>query len=226
MELTAMLTNDPMTETTVPTEPIPEARVLVSPAVPEGIVEAIAPGNGTTTSPSEAAEPGLEGEETVCEGHYSFKNFLGRMLFGGLLILGWLILAVWTWVSTNQGGWSWWMIAATLIVLGYWLNLGYRYFRAYRGHHYRLTTRRLFVTTGFFRRRVDQLELLRIKDVYIQVSMIGDWLGVGNVVVISSEHTLPKALLLGIEEPRRVMDLIWHHMRLEQDKNTTRVNPT
>jgi membrane protein YdbS with pleckstrin-like domain len=225
MELTAMLTNEPMTETTTQPEPITEAPVLVSPAVPEGIVKAITPGNGTT-SPSEAAQPGLDGEETVCEGHYSFKNFLGRMLFGGFLVLAWLFLAVRTWVVTNQGGWTFGMITATIVVLGYWLHLGYRYLRAYRGHHYRLTTRRLFVTTGFFRRRVDQLELLRIKDVYIQVSMIGDWLGIGNVVVISSEHTLPKAYLLGIEEPRRVMDLIWHHMRIEQDTNTTRVNPT
>ncbi len=67
---------------------------------------------------------------------------------------------------------------------------------------------------------MDQIELIRIKDVYIQQSMIGDWLGIGNVVLISSEHTLPKAYLLGIEDPRRLMDLIWHHMRLEQAQKT------
>ena len=81
------------------------------------------------------------------------------------------------------------------------------------------------MTTGFFQRRVDQLELIRIKDVYIQQSMIGDWLGIGNVVLISSEQTLPKAYLLGIDDPRRIMDLIWHHMRLEQDQKTNRINP-
>jgi uncharacterized membrane protein YdbT with pleckstrin-like domain len=150
------------------------------------------------------------------------------MLFGALLVALWVFLAFGSWWRTHvdhTSGWSFWTVLAAIIVLGYWINLGYRYFRAYRGHHYRLTNRRLFVTTGFFRRRVDQLELLRIKDVYIQQSMIGDWLGIGNVVLISSEQTLPRAYLLGIDEPRRIMDLIWHHMRLEQSTKTERVNP-
>jgi hypothetical protein len=140
----------------------------------------------------------------------------------------WLFLVFYRWGTAQPdqaSGWSFWTILAGLIVLGYWANLAYRYFRAYRGHHYRLTNRRLFVTTGFFSRRVDQLELLRIKDVYIQQSMVGDWLGIGNVVVISSEQSLPKAYLLGIDEPRRIMDLIWHHMRLEQSTKTNRINP-
>ncbi len=150
------------------------------------------------------------------------------MIFGTLLAAAWVVLLVSTWSTAqgNQGnGWSFWLFAAALIVVLYWANLGYRYLRAHRGHHYRLTNRRLFVTTGFFSRRVDQLELLRIKDVYIQQSMIGDWLGIGNVVLISSEQTLPKAYLLGIDEPRRIMDLVWHHMRLEQGEKTNRINP-
>ena len=72
---------------------------------------------------------------------------------------------------------------------------------------------------------MNQLELIRIKDVYIQQSMAGDWLKIGNVVVISSEQTLPKAYLLGVDDPRRIMDLIWHHMRLEQNLKTNRINP-
>ena len=72
---------------------------------------------------------------------------------------------------------------------------------------------------------MDQIELIRIKDVYIQQSMIGDWLRIGHVVLISSEHTLPKAYLLGVDEPRQLMDLIWHYMRLEQSQKTEEVRP-
>jgi membrane protein YdbS with pleckstrin-like domain len=223
-----MLTNEPMTETTPqpPVEPALDGPVIVAPGAPGAIVQPSAARRDDEAS--EAAEPGIEGEETIWEGHYSGRNFIGRMIFGGVLVVLWLILFFSTW-GTAQGaqasGWSFWSIVAGIVVLGYWASLGYRYLRAYRGHHYRLTNRRLFVTTGFFNRRVDQVELLRIKDVYIQQSMVGDWLRIGNVVVISSEQSLPKAYLLGIDDPRRVMDLIWHHMRLEQSQKTDRVNP-
>jgi membrane protein YdbS with pleckstrin-like domain len=220
-----MLTDEPMTETTpqTPVETLADGPVIVAPGAPGAIVQPV-------SVPDEAGVqgPGTEGEETIWEGHYSGRNFLGRLVFGGLLALAWLLLIVrgWRAVQGQQAsGWSFWTLAAGVIVAVYWANLAYRYVRAHRGHHYRLTNRRLFVTTGFFHRRVDQLELLRIKDVYVQQSLIGDWLGIGNVVLISSEQTLPKAYLLGIEEPRRIMDLIWHHMRLEQSQKTERVNP-
>jgi hypothetical protein len=226
-----MLSNEPMVETTPETQaehvvdvPVAEGAVIVAPGAPGAIVQPPAAVEDT----SEAAGPGVEGEATVWEGRYSGRNFIGRMLFGGLLVLLWLLLAFDGWRTargTGASGWTFWDIIVGIVVLGYWANLGYRFLRARRGHHYRLTNRRLFVTTGFFSRRVDQLELVRIKDVYIQQSMIGDWLGIGNVVVISSEQTLPKAYLLGVAEPRRIMDLIWHHMRLEQSTKTSRVNP-
>jgi membrane protein YdbS with pleckstrin-like domain len=110
------------------------------------------------------------------------------------------------------------------VFLGFWCLFVYKYFRARRNHHYRLTTRRLFLTTGILERRVDQVELVRVKDLYVRQSWLGSWLNVGTVVLISSEATLPKAILLGIEEPRRVMDLIWYHTRLERDERTSEVN--
>ena len=105
----------------------------------------------------------------------------------------------------------------------FWIHLGYQLIRAYRSHYYRLTTRRPFVASGFFHRRVDQIELVRIKDLYTQQSMTGSWLGVGTVFVISSEQSLPRAALVGIDEPQRIMDLIWHHTRLHEDRKTTKV---
>jgi membrane protein YdbS with pleckstrin-like domain len=221
-----MLTNEPMTESTPQpqVESLTNGPVIVAPGAPGAIVQPVDP-EIEESKAEDTPGPGIEGEETVWEGHYSGKNFLGRIAFGGLLVALWLFLISYLNWGGQGGGWSAWTIAGGLIVLAYWVNLGYRYLRAYRGHHYRLTNRRLFVTTGFFSRRVDQVELIRIKDVYIQQSMIGDWLGIGNVVVITSEQTLPKAYLLGINEPRRIMDLVWHHMRIEQSAKTERINP-
>jgi PH (Pleckstrin Homology) domain-containing protein len=218
-----MPTNEPMAESIPQPATVMTSNVIIAPAAGQPVFEEV-PAEAAGAHTSEAAGPGIEGEETVWEGHYSFKNFLGRALLGALLTLAWLMLAVYTW-GFDHGNVTFWAVLLGIGLLAFWANLGYRFLRAHRGHHYRLTTRRLFVTTGFFRRRVDQLELLRIKDIYLQQSMIGDWLGVGNVVVISSEETLPKAYLLGIDEPRQVMDLIWHHMRIEQSQKTERISP-
>ena len=218
-----MPTDEPMIESTPQSATAMTSNVIIAPAAAQPILEEI-PAETAGAHAPEAAGPGIEGEETVWEGHYSFKNFLGRILLGALLTLAWLILAVYTWGLDHRNV-TFWAILLGIGLLVYWVSLAYRYLRAHRGHHYRLSTRRLFVTTGFFRRRVDQVELIRMKDLYLQQSMIGDWLGVGTVVVISSEQTLPTAYLLGIEEPRRVMDLIWHHMRVEQSQKSERINP-
>ena len=218
-----MPTNEPMIESTPQPATAMTSNVIIAPAAAQPILEEV-PAEAAGAHTSEAVGPGIEGEETVWEGHYSFKNFLGRILLAAVLSLAWLILAVYTWGLDHRNV-AFWAILLGIGLLAYWVSLAYRYLRAYRGHHYRLSTRRLFVTTGFFRRRVDQVELIRMKDLYLQQSMIGDWLSVGTVVVISSEQTLPKAYLLGIEEPRRVMDLIWHHMRVEQSQKTERINP-
>jgi Bacterial PH domain len=86
-----------------------------------------------------------------------------------------------------------------------------------------LTTRRLFVRTGFFRRRIDQIELLRVKDLFVQQTLLAKWLGLGHVIVISSEQTLPRAVLYGVDRPQSVMDLIWLKTRAELDNKTSRV---
>ncbi len=72
------------------------------------------------------------------------------------------------------------------------LTLAFKFFRVRRNHYYRLTTRRLFLTTGLFHRRVDQVELVRIKDLFVRQNLISAWLDVGTVILISSEADPPQ----------------------------------
>jgi hypothetical protein len=209
-----------MTQTITHAVPSLTTNVVVAPDATESGAPSVQEMNGSPQA--QAPLVGIEGEETIWEGHYSFRNYLGRMSLGGLLTLGWVLLAVETWGLGRTG----WALVTTILGVAlavFWVHLGFRLFRLYRSYSYRLTSRRLFVTTGFFHRRVDQVELIRLKDLYVRQSMIGNWLGVGTVVVITSEETLPKATLLGIKDPQRIMDLIWHHTRLEQDRKTNRI---
>jgi hypothetical protein len=196
------------------TEDYPEITVDLS--------SAEAAGAQTAASAPEAQHEGAESEQILWEGRTSPKNFLVRFLVGEASTIAWVGLAVATW-GFGYENLSFLTYALGFALLLFWALTGIRVFRAIHSHYYRLTSRRLFVTTGFFRRRIDQIELLRVKDLFVQQNMIGSWLGLGHVVVISSEPTLRRATLFGIAGPRFVMDLIWRQARWELDRKTSRI---
>src|SRR6478672_4717451 len=123
-----MLTNEPMTETTPKTqvESLADGPVIVAPGAPGAIIQPVCPESDEAETPA----PGIEGEETVWEAHYSGRNFIGRMAFGVLLICAWTVIILYNWskAAGNQAsGWPFWTILVGLIAIGYWVNLGYRY---------------------------------------------------------------------------------------------------
>jgi len=88
-----------------------------------------------------------------------------------------------------------------------------------------LTNRRLFVSTGIIHRRLDMMELMRIKDVFTrQQSLLERGLGLGTVVVVPSEKEIPTFYLAGVDDPQEVMDLVWHHTRAERDQRSVKVD--
>lgn len=166
---------------------------------------------------------GIEGEEIVWEARYSMRNFLGRLTLRVLLTVAWIVLAVETWGNSHDD------LAPVTIGLGivllvFWLMILYRIAQAFYGHYYRLTNRRLFVSTGLMRRRRDQMELLRVKDVFTRQTLGERWLSLGTVVVVSTEKELPVFYLAGVNDPKQVMDLVWHHARAERDNRSTKID--
>ena len=162
-------------------------------------------------------------EETLWEGQTSGKSFLVRSIVGALFVAAWVVLATATWgLGYSNLTILTYISGAAILLFG--LLTALKIFRTIHSHHYRLTMRRLFIRTGLIHRRIDQIELLRVKDVFVRQSLLGKWIGVGHVVILSSEHTLPRATLYGIDRPRHVMDLIWLRTRAELDQNTARVD--
>jgi Bacterial PH domain len=203
-------------------DPFTTNNLIVAPGEVPGVIPGVSAKPEESPTPQAGSSSGIEDEQTLWEGRYSAKNFLGRTIFGAFCLIAWLALALATW------GFGYSALAFLTYVTGgavllYCCVTGSKFLRARRNYFYRLTSRRLFLTTGFFHRRVDQVELVRIKDLFMRQTLVGSWLDVGTVTLVSSEQTLPKAVLLGIEGPHRVRDLIWHHTRLERDRRTTEV---
>jgi membrane protein YdbS with pleckstrin-like domain len=177
---------------------------------------------GQNTDPM--AGTGTEGEVEIWQARYSQRNFIGRIAFRLILTVAVLALAVYTWGMNHVAlGYVTWASLAVVALL--WLALGYRMIQAYFSHFYRLTNRRLFVSVGVVNRRRDMMELLRVKDVFArQQSLLDRWLGLGTVVVVPGEKELPTFYLTGVNDPKQVMDLIWHHARAERDQRSVKVD--
>jgi membrane protein YdbS with pleckstrin-like domain len=169
-----------------------------------------------------ANAPGVEAEEQVWEGSYSLRNFLGRLLLLSLLTAGCVALASMTWDKNHPVSKFVTIVWGAVMVIA-WVVLLYRIVQARGGHHYQLTNRRMFVSTGLFRRRRDQLELLRIKDVFVQQSFSQRWLSLGTVVVVPDAAQLPTFYLAGVDDPAHVMDLVWHCSRAKREGKTVQV---
>ena len=177
---------------------------------------------GENTDPT--AGTGVEGEVDVWQARYSKRNFIGRLAVLIVLTVAWMALASWTWSQNPvRTATLTWIALGVLVFL--WLALGYRMIQAHYSHYYRLTNRRLFVSTGMVHRRRDMMELLRVKDVFTrQQSLLDRWLGLGTVVIVPGEKELPTFYLAGVDDPKQVMDLIWHHARSERDQRSVKVD--
>jgi len=175
----------------------------------------------TPTDPSQGT--GIEGEQVVWEGRYSLRNFVGRLAWRALATVGWLVLAVYTW-GFGRGDLTPVTVGAGVVLALFWLALGWRILQARHSHFYRLTTRRLFVSTGLLRRREDQMELLGVKDVFLRQALLDRWLSIGTVVVVSTDSQMPVYYLAGVEDPKRVLDLVWHCARSERDHRSVKVD--
>ena len=80
-----------------------------------------------------------------------------------------------------------------LVLLGVWYRTA--------ATRYRLTTQRLFARTGLIAKHEEEVELFRVKDVTLSQGVLQRLLGVGRVVVLSTDDTTPRLELAGIPDP-------------------------
>ena len=86
----------------------------------------------------------------------------------------------------------------------FWLRVWYRV----ASMRYRLTTQRLFAQTGLIAKDLEEVELFRVKDVTLNQGVLQRMLGVGNVVVLSTDDTAPRLELAGIRDPMEAKEKI------------------
>ncbi len=83
---------------------------------------------------------------------------------------------------------------------------------------YELTTQRLRTWRGVLTRRIDDLELYRVKDIILEKPFRLRLVGLGNLVLITSDLTTPVLRMGAIRGPDRVHELIRTYVEAERDR--------
>lgn len=91
-----------------------------------------------------------------------------------------------------------------------------------KSHRYELTTQRLKVYTGILSKRVDEVELYRVKDTRCDQPFSLRLFNLGNVVVISSDSTSPKITIEAIPNPKELREQLRNIVEECRDRKKVR----
>jgi uncharacterized membrane protein YdbT with pleckstrin-like domain len=95
-----------------------------------------------------------------------------------------------------------WLIFPLFISLWRWLQVRFQI--------YELTSQRLFFTTGILSKHREEWELFRIKDMHVEEPFKLRLFGRGNVVLQTSDRSMPDFTLRAVPQPRELADRIRH----------------
>jgi membrane protein YdbS with pleckstrin-like domain len=141
----------------------------------------VAPAAGDIVDYTPANVPG---EDEIDRFRGSTTGWLLGSLYGWVTIL--LVLA---WPVALLAGLGTWplRIAGALSVIG--LGMIVWRFIGNISAHYVLTSQRLVMRTGIFFKRVDEIELYRVKDVRVDYSLVNQLTGIGRLTLRTSDQT-------------------------------------
>jgi len=121
-----------------------------------------------------------------------FRGSTLGWLFGSLSGWGTILLCILPLIAllAQLHGWPLWLaMAAALAGFG---AIGLRYLRNLAAF-YVLTTQRLILRTGILFKRVDEIELFRVKDARVDFSLVNQLTGIGRITLRTSDPSSEQA---------------------------------
>jgi uncharacterized membrane protein YdbT with pleckstrin-like domain len=153
-------------------------------------------------------------EETLWHGTPSAMVLTAKFLVLALILIGVPLPAHWIGRSGDlerdanivKGGW--WV--ALLLAFAQLVSIALTYFRL-RSTIYTITSQRVMVERGLLSKSLSEIDLRTIDDTQFFQTPFDRMLGIGNVVLISSDKAAPMFLLRGIRDPRGIRETIRSH---------------
>jgi membrane protein YdbS with pleckstrin-like domain len=136
-------------------------------------------------------------EETIWEGRPTWKAWAVKW------ILGWVLLPV---------------IVGAFLLVPIWMRM--------RSQRWKITSRRIEVETGLLSKRVETLELWKIRDVELRQSVFDRMAGISCLLVTAHDGTSPLLEIRGAPGDRAIYDrLMTAVMQARQQRGVLNLNP-
>lgn len=84
---------------------------------------------------------------------------------------------------------------------------------------YTITSQRIMVKTGLIGKNVEEIELLRVRDLSVAQSIMDRMLGIGSLTVFSDDASAPQLLFRKIHDAQTVKDVLRKAVRDEKIAN-------
>lgn len=93
-----------------------------------------------------------------------------------------------------------WLVIPIFVILWKWLVL--------KNTHYELTSERLRTRSGVLNKKLDELELYRVRDFRLEQPLFLRLFGLSNIVLQTSDRTNPVITLAGVRAGEQVREYI------------------
>jgi len=91
-----------------------------------------------------------------------------------------------------------------------------------KNHRYKVTTQRIFYTTGIFSKKTEAMELYRVRDVDMYEPFWQRLFKLGNIAITSSDKTAQNFLLKAVPNPAELLNNIRKNVEIRRDVKRVR----
>ena len=91
-----------------------------------------------------------------------------------------------------------------------------------KNHKYKVTTERIFYTTGIFSKKTEAMELYRVRDVDMYEPFWQRLFKLGNIAITSSDKTAQNFLLKAVPNPSELLNNIRKNVEIRRDVKRVR----
>jgi hypothetical protein len=199
------------------TQPAPAPRSsAATPSAPAPVAAASAPAPAAAPAPALApASKDLE-RRTIYEGSPSWKAYLGHYLLLAFATVILLVIALWR--DDDKGflrrAWD------VIIPLGVAAVVGFLISIKRKSTKFRVTTTVIEYERGLISKRIDVLQLWRIRDVVYKQTIVDRMLGIAHVEVVAQDVKNPDLEIVGMPASRQLFEQLRDSIEIQrQAKN-------